>query len=126
VAVDSTGESLGLRDGDKIVSIDGVEIETFRDISLELLLGEAGHITVKRDGELVDISVSDEQKGEVIAAKTELVSPRFPYVAGGFVEGSASEKSGLQEGDSLVGLNGEPLYFFDQYAERIPTLKNQT
>lgn len=126
VAVDSTGESLGLRDGDKIVSIDGVEIETFRDISLELLLGEAGQITVNRDGQMVDISVSDEQKGRVIATKTELVSPRFPYVAGGFMEGSAAEKSGLQVGDSLVGLNGEPLFFFDQYAARIPQYKNQT
>ncbi len=125
LAVDSTAEQLGLRDGDKIVSIDGKKIESFRDISLELLLGEAGQIEVDRNGETQMISVSDAQKGMVIAAKTELVSPRFPYVAGGFVEGSASAESGMKEGDSLIALNGKPLYFFDQYVEEIPKLKNE-
>jgi regulator of sigma E protease len=125
VAVDSTAQEIGLRGGDKVVSIDGKEIETFRDISLELLLGEAGQIKVERDGQLVDISVTDEQKGKIISAKREIISPRFPYVAGGTVEESAAAKAGFEDGDSLLALNGEPMYFFDQYQESIPKHKNE-
>ncbi len=125
VAVDSTAQKIGLQSGDKIVSIDGKEIETFRDISLELLLGDAGKIKVNRDGQMMDISVSDEQKGEIISAKREIITPRFPYVAGGTVEDSEAEKADFQDGDSLVALNGEPMYFFDQYQENIPKYKNQ-
>lgn len=125
VAVDNTGEQLGLRDGDKIVAIDGKKIETFRDISLELLLGDGGEIEAERDGQMVDVSISPEEKGKIIAAKKELFTPRFPYVAGGFTKESAAHSAGMEEGDSLVALNGEPLYFFDQYAARIPELKNE-
>ncbi len=125
VAVDSTAEKIGIQSGDKIVSIDGKKIETFRDISLELLLGEAGKIKVERNGQMMDISVSDEQKGEIISAKREIIAPRFPYVAGGSVKDSEAEKANFQDGDSLLALNGEPMYFFDQYQEAIPKHKNE-
>lgn len=126
VSVDSTAEQLGLKDGDKIIAIDGKKIETFRDISLELLLGDAGQIEVERNGEIAEISISDEDKGKIIRQRRELIAPRFPYVAGGFTDSSAAERDGLKVGDSLIAFNGKPLYFFDQYVDEVPKHKGET
>lgn len=125
VDVGPIAEEIGLKDGDKVISVGGEKIETFRDISLELLLGKPGQIEINRGGELMDISINDAQKGKIIAAKGNIVGVRMPYVAAGFSEGSPAEKAGLEIGDSLVGVNGEAMYFFDEYISNIPEYKDQ-
>lgn len=125
VQADSLAESIGLRDGDKIISIDGHEIRRFNEIPLEILLGEGGDITLVRDGEQKTIHVTEEQKGKVIAAKTQLVEPRVPFVVKGFAEESVAREAGMEEGDSLVALNGEPVSTFNEFVKRLPEHKGE-
>jgi len=49
----------------------------------------------------------------------------MPYVAAGFSEESIAEDSGLKIGDSLVGLNGQQLLFFDEYLDAIPEFSGE-
>ena len=44
----------------------------------------------------------------------------MPYVVGSFAENSFGESLGLQVGDSIVGLNGQEMLFFDQYKTVLP------
>lgn len=120
IQADSVAQSIGLRDGDKIISIDGRSIERFNEIPLEIILGEGGQISLIRNGEEKTINISEEQKGQIIAAKTQLVEPRVPFIVGDFSEESAARAAGMKKGDSLVGLNGEPISTFNEFVKKLP------
>lgn len=121
ITADSTAESFGLRDGDKILAVGGTQIEHFSQIPMEILLGDDGSIELIRDGERKEILLpTGAEKGRLIDAQSTLVDVRFPYVVDGFTDTSMAKAAGLQEGDSIVGMNGEELYYFHDYLERIP------
>ena len=122
ITADSTAQAIGLRNGDKILEVDGTKIERFSQIPLEILLGDKGQILLERDGRQMELSISETDKRDLIKAKSSLVGLRIPYVVGDFSDSSAAELAGMQVGDSLVSLNGNDLYFFDQYLEAIPKL----
>ena len=120
ITADSTAEAIGLRDGDQIISVDGVEIQRFSQIPLEILLGDEGRIRLRRDGEVKEIRITETDKRDLIKSQSTLVGLRIPYVAGDFTKESAAREAGLQKGDSIVALNGEEMLFFDQYLTAIP------
>jgi regulator of sigma E protease len=123
IDADSTAEAIGFRDGDMIVSIDGKEILNFREIQLEVLLGDGGEVTVMRNGREETFRISDEQKGEIIANKSLLLSYRFPYVIGGFAD--STETNGLEVGDSIVSIGGKPMFLADEIHTEIPKYTGQ-
>ncbi|GAB5555923.1 MAG: RIP metalloprotease RseP [Schleiferiaceae bacterium] len=127
VVPDSTGMELGIMAGDKIETINGKTIERFGEIPIEVLLADdGGTMQVNRDGKIVDLTISSQLVGKIIAKKSSLVYPRVPYLAGGFTDTSVAALAGMKVEDSLVSLNGKPLFFYDQYLEEVPKFKNDT
>lgn len=120
VAADSTAQAIGLQNGDHVLSVDGKEINRFSEIPIEILLSDKGLIRVERNGEIKDIQISEEDKRDLIKSQSTLVSPRVPYVVGGFADSSVAKTAGLMEGDSIYGLNGASMVYFDQYLDAIP------
>lgn len=118
----STGIEMGLQNGDKILSIGDVVPESYRETGLEILLSQGEDIVVERNGREVTVPIRVESIEDMVKNKTfiGLIKPRMPYVVGAFVEGSIGETAGLQIGDSVVGLNGTTMLFFDQYLEEMP------
>ncbi|WP_417609914.1 RIP metalloprotease RseP [Owenweeksia hongkongensis] len=126
VAADSTAREIGIRNGDKILSVDGVKIERFSQIPIEILLSDNGLITVERNGSIKEIQITEEDKRDLIKSQSTLVSPRVPYVVGGFTDSSVAKTAGLMEGDSIYGLDGKKVAFFDEYIGMIPGYAGQT
>ncbi|QTN38208.1 RIP metalloprotease RseP [Cryomorphaceae bacterium] len=124
IAVDSTGEAIGLQNGDQVLLVNGNEVENFNHIAMELVLGAEG-ITVDRNGQRIDLTVSSTDVKNLIN-DPGFISPRIPYVVGAFTDTSVAAEAGLKEGDRLIGLNGRPLSFFDEYIDSIPTYAGQT
>ncbi len=124
IAVDSTGEAIGLQNGDQVLLVNGKEVENFNHIAMELVLGAEG-ITVDRNGQRIDLTVSSTDVKNLIN-DPGFISPRIPYVVGAFTDTSVAAEAGLKEGDRLVGLNGRPLSFFDEYIDSIPAYAGQT
>lgn len=120
ITADETAQSIGLRNGDKILEIDGKKITRFSEIPLELLLGDEGKVVLERDGQVMELQISAADKKNLIQSRSTLVGVRIPYVIDHFSEGSAASEGGMEAGDSLVALNGESMYFFDQYLEEVP------
>lgn len=126
VTADSTAQAIGIENGDKILSVDGIEIERYSQIPIEILLSDKGLIKLERNGEIMEIQISEEDKRDLIKSQSTLVTPRVPYVVGGFTDSSVAKTAGLMEGDSIVGINGAEMVYFDQYLDAIPKEAGQT
>ena len=55
IETDSTGHSIGLRNGDRIVSVDNQYIDNFMQITTDIILNNRKSIQVERDGEIINI-----------------------------------------------------------------------
>ncbi len=126
IAVDSLGMEMGLRDGDKIISIDGKVVEDFSQIPITLILDEANYILIQRDSMIMNVPIPDGILGKLVKHKNpDFLSVRYPYVVEKFGENSPAEAAGMQIGDRLIGLNGQPLQYFNEYIREVPNLKGQ-
>lgn len=93
---DSVAYQAGLRDGDRIVAIDGVRIEAFAQ-AVGLLNGAQGSeatISVVRDGTPQDITFA---------------VPPASILVRGVQSGSPASDAKLYEGDEITAVNGEPV-----------------
>lgn len=116
------GHEMGLENGDKILSIGDYIPDSYTETAMEIFLSEGEDIVVDRNGEEVRVPITTEALASIIADKSlyNVIRPRMPYVVGAFSEGSIGEAAGMQVGDSLVGLNGQQLLFFDEFFDAIP------
>lgn len=115
------GHKMGLENGDKIISIGDYKPDSYNETAMEILLNEGQDILVDRNGEQVRIPITAEALAEIISNKSfDFIQPRMPYVVKEFSKGSVAQTAGMQVGDSLVGLNGQELLFFDEFLEAIP------
>lgn len=125
IAVDSLGMEMGLRDGDKIISIDGEVVEDFFQIPITIILNEANYILVERDSMIMNVKIPQGIIGRMVKEEnTNMISYRLPYEVEGFGENSPAQAAGLMAGDKLIALNGKPRLFFNEYISEIPQLKN--
>lgn len=116
IAVDSLGQSIGLRNGDQIVSVDGKYVEKFRAIPLKIILNHAKTIEIDRAGEKKTIVVPEDFASTLIHFKAiGFIDYRFPFeTVDTVLAGGPAAKAGLQKGDRIVSYNGiENTYYAD-------------
>ncbi|MGW8314783.1 MAG: RIP metalloprotease RseP [Bacteroidales bacterium] len=120
---DSTFVDMGLRNGDKIVALDGRPVEKWRSIHHDIVVNETKDIQVDRGGKLVDISVPSSMMSRLL--KTEYaMEPRVPVAIGELVEGGGLEKAGAEPGDQFIAVNGQPVRFYDEFMHRTGGIPN--
>ncbi|MCK5134702.1 MAG: RIP metalloprotease RseP [Bacteroidales bacterium] len=115
---DSTFVDMGLRNGDKILALDGVEVEKWRSIHHDIVVNETEVIKVERGGKLIDIHVPDDMTSRLLKAEFPIY-PRLPFEIIGVREDGGARKAGIEVGDQIIAINGEPVYFFDQFKEKL-------
>lgn len=110
----------GFKNGDNIVSIDGQPVVQRADIVEKLLIDGHQAVKVMRDGQLIDVMLPADFTQKVLAAgETDFVSIRFPFVINNVTADSPASEAGLQVGDSIVGVNGEPMFAFQDVAAQL-------
>ncbi len=124
ITVDSIAYEIGLRNGDKIVSIDNQEVVDFHKIVPDIVLNQSKTIQVDRNGELINISIPESLISQVLD-ENRLIDVRYPFYIAAFGENSPAEKAGLKLDDKLIGLNGYSLEFFDQFRDSLSNYKNK-
>lgn len=125
VSCDSLALQTGIRNGDKILSIDNKPVENFRDIMPNLVLNNAKSIQVERNGEQVNIPVSETLVPALIKNPKEFVTPRFPFFIEDFIKGSPAKEAGFMKGDKMVGIDSVKVEFFDEFRTEILKHKNE-
>lgn len=126
IVADSLAQDFGLRDGDKILSIDGHVVEDFQKIPLTMILEEARTVQIVRDGQQMDVTLPEGAIGKLVKYKSPFfLSVRFPFVVESFAEQSAGKDAGLMAGDTILGVNGELLYYFTEIRDVIKTKQGE-
>ena len=127
IAVDSVGYEMGLRNGDYILSVDNEEVEDFYAIPSKILIDQAKTIQVLRDGQQLDIEVSEETLAKLMKATSlSFIAPRIPFVVGGFSDDSPAKNAGIAVDDQVISVDGQTSEYFDQFKEIITNSKGQT
>jgi regulator of sigma E protease len=126
VSCDSLALEMGLRNGDKIISVDGKEVENFKKVPMEIIMNEASTVQVMREGKMQNIVVPKGIIAQMIKQPNEFIQPRFPFVVEEFGETSPAKAAGILAGDRLIGINDLPLNYFDEFRTEIQKHKNTT
>ncbi len=124
VAVDTLAYQMGLRDGDMILSVDNVPVRSINRVSYEVLINKAKSIQAEREGQKVEIAVTDDDLSDMIKYKYNLVEPRFPFDVEVVVAKSPAEKAGLKKGDKIIGINNSPTPYYNDVVNIIRNNNN--
>jgi regulator of sigma E protease len=122
------GEEMGLRDGDKIVKVNGKTIERFEEtLSPEVLLSSNSYYTISRNGQTMDIRIPADllEKLSDRKARKRLFSPAAPFEVGKVMGGMPGDKAGLKPGDRIMGIDSSGIYYFQQLQDMLANLKGK-
>ena len=117
-------ENIGIKTGDKIISIDGQKIENFDDdTNMKVIM--AKEILIERNGQQQTIKIPTDFVDKLSKhEKSLLISPRMPFVIGSLQDGS--QNSSLKPKDLLITLNGKEAKYFDQVKGILEANKGKT
>lgn len=117
IVTDSVGYSIGLRNGDKILSVDNEYIDNFHQIIPDILLNDRKTIQVERDGQIINIEIPKEYTAQLLKNKGvfEPRTPFSPFIIAGFGKISPAKNAGLIIGDELTGIDGNKFTFYDEF-----------
>ncbi|HOZ14045.1 MAG TPA: RIP metalloprotease RseP [Tenuifilaceae bacterium] len=125
VACDSLALELGFKNGDKILTVSGREVENFQQISHDILLNDNREVVVLRGSDTVKVNIAEDKVAKLVKNPMIFV-PRFPFIVDELRKDDVAEKAGLMKGDKLVAINNEPKLFFDEFKTALLENKNKT
>jgi len=125
IMCDSLAMKTGFQNGDKIISLDNVEVENFAKLTTSIVLNNPKNIKVLRNDSLINIHVSEEYIAAIIREKKGFLVPRIPFYVDDFAKESAAREAGVKKGDRIIGLNNDSITFFDQFKTSIAKHKGE-
>lgn len=121
-------KGIGFQTGDKVLDINGQPYVSLSDLSSgEALLSSGGFYTVERNGETIQIEIP---RGFINSFSNEesmgnFLSIRFPFTVGEVTKDGSAAKVGLQAGDKIVAVNGQPIQYFDELQGALAATKGK-
>ena len=107
---------LGLKNGDKILSLDGNEVDRWVAIHHDIVVNDIQVIQVERDGSLMEVHVPEGQTSKLLKLKFGLM-PRVPCEVGALPKDGNMSKAGVELNDRIIGVNGTPIGFYDEFVD---------
>lgn len=124
----------GLRSGDKIIEINGDNIDSYGDIkrafskiegtdTLDITVIRGGKETVLED---VKFPAKEKSNGSICPTIDFKISSGLPSTTvGGFINGAVSEQTGLQIGDKIVRINNKRISVYSDIATAFSVSYNE-
>jgi regulator of sigma E protease len=99
-------EGIGLQDGDKILKVNDVVIDNYVDIIPKLLIDDATHVTVDRNGNTMIIDVPETFTKDVIGNEVRgLLTLQVPFIVDSIIEDTPAEVAGFKKNDKILAVN---------------------
>ncbi|NQU52704.1 MAG: RIP metalloprotease RseP [Bacteroidetes bacterium] len=126
IEVNEVGEKIGFQNGDKILTVDNQYVEKFNKIIPTVVLDNAKSVQVERNGQKVNIEISDTDLALLLKSKFP-VDFRKPFsIAVRKVDKNyPAKKQGLKKGDEFVSIDGNKFEFYDEFAAYVRGKKNE-
>ena len=119
LAVAESFKQYGFKDGDQILEVNGKEFENSVQINRYLMLRDVQNVTVQHpNGSTETISIPEDigskmfQDG-VVAPFTPIIKP----VLDSIVPGTPAAEGGLQHGDVITAVDGEPINSWNEFQQ---------
>ncbi len=117
----------GLKEDDKILSIDGQPIKTFLDIRKQVVLANAGEgllFKVERNKEVIDLVITPEMNYEHGVPEIG-IAPQQGLKIEGIYDGSPASKAGFLPGDIVSFVNGKKIEKYYEFEGLIESSADQ-
>ncbi|MBO5299500.1 MAG: RIP metalloprotease RseP, partial [Clostridia bacterium] len=128
----AVSNTAGLQSGDRIVEINGKEINSYGDIKKAFSLVESDTLDIKviRKGAetyLEDVKFPSVDKNGKTRPQIDFkISSGLPSTTvGGFIEGALSKDTGLSIGDKIVKINGRKISIYTDIATAFSVAYNE-
>jgi len=124
IMVDSTAMEIGLRNGDKILSLDGYEVENYMSVVHDIVVNDVKTIQIERNGQLMQLEIPEKAVSSLLKSSMPIL-PRMPFYIYDFQENSPAFEAGIRKDDRIIALNDIPTFYFDEFKSQIQDYKNQ-
>jgi regulator of sigma E protease len=126
IVTDSVGYAIGLRNGDKILTIDNQHVENFLEITSDIVLNNRKTIQVVRNGALLNIDIPKEYIPKMLKGKGQ-IDIRIPfghYVIEGFGKKSPAKTAGVLLNDQIIGIDNKKFTYYDEFQKYLADNKD--
>jgi regulator of sigma E protease len=124
---DSTLKQIGLRTGDKLLSVDGEKVYDLFQFTQGLLT--AKNVLIERNGVEQNIPIPHEFLGILSERKNQkrdgFIDIRMPVMVQEVPDSSRGKEIGLQKNDMLIGIDSQRFQFMDEMKELLEANKNK-
>ena len=123
---DSLATGLGLQTGDKILTIDGDKIKKFGGLTMAMINGN--EYAIERKGQIVTQKIPIDFISNLMDRDKEagaFILPRYPFIIGGVPKDSPNKNADLLQKDIVIGINGNPVQYFDEATSLLQSFKGQ-
>ncbi len=124
IEVNDLSYEIGFRNGDRILSFDGVPTEDFSQLQVDLVRSQATAATVLRGSDTLTISI-DPTYIPAMLNNPGMFSLSFPFVVDGFTENSPNTGSGLEVGDWFCSVDGKEMFLVPDIRKELALHKGE-
>lgn len=119
IVTDSLGYEMGLRNGDRILTVDNQYVENFYGIVSDIILNERSSIQAEREGEIIDIPIKNEYVPLMLKGQGRIDArvPFGPFVVTGFGKESPAQEAGLETGDEITAIDDNRFSWYDEFQD---------
>ncbi|MFB9864001.1 RIP metalloprotease RseP [Rufibacter immobilis] len=127
IETNEIGEQIGLRDGDKIVAVNGKPLVEFQDVyNPDVLLGQNGSYTVERNGQQMQVPVPSDLIDKLADGdKAGFIMAREPFQVEAVKAKTPAAAAGLQPGDRITQVGNQPIQFFHEFQQALQVNKGK-
>src|SRR5664279_895612 len=126
IVTDTVGYAIGLRNGDKILTVDNQHVENFHEIASYIILNHKKTIQVERDGKAMNIDIPEEYIPKMLKGKGQIDTriPFGPYVIENFGKKSPAKTAGVLLNDEVVGIDDKIFTYYDEFQKYLADNKD--